>query len=489
MFEGLVGTEPGTADPAPLLATSGRPATDGLTYTFTLEEGVKFHDGTDFNAEAVCSNFDRWYNWTGVRPDRGPHVLLRRAVPGLRHRRTTDAAIYESLRRADDDRGHRHAERSRSPRFVAALSLPAFSMQSPTALEEYDADDVGGTRTTRASPSTPPSTRPAPARSSSTRGTRPAGHPRSATTTTGATRPRSTTVIISPSPTRRPAPQALRPARSTATTWSARLTSQPLKDDGFQILNRPAFNILYLGMNQAARSRSTTSKVRQAIAYAIDKEAIVNASLPEGTEPRRSSCPTWSTATTPTSTTYDYDPEKAKELLEEAGAGGPDARVRLPDRRLAGRTCRPRRTPSTSIQTQLEAVGIKVTPTADQWRPGLPGQDPGHATKHDIHLLGWTGDYNDPDNFLGVFFGQQVARVGLRQPGAVRRARRGPRAARRVEEQTPVVRGDQRARSWSSCRACRWPTRSRPWPSPRASRATQPSPVQDEVWNIVTVPE
>ena len=66
IFEGLVGVEPGTADPAPLLAESWEQSEDGLSYTFTLKEGVKFQDGTEFNAEAVCANFERWYNWTGL---------------------------------------------------------------------------------------------------------------------------------------------------------------------------------------------------------------------------------------------------------------------------------------------------------------------------------------------------------------------------------------------------------------------------------------
>jgi peptide/nickel transport system substrate-binding protein len=66
IFEGLVSSKPGTTEVEPLLATKWDAAPDGKSYTFTLREGVKFSDGTDFNAEAVCANFDRWYNWKGV---------------------------------------------------------------------------------------------------------------------------------------------------------------------------------------------------------------------------------------------------------------------------------------------------------------------------------------------------------------------------------------------------------------------------------------
>src|SRR6478609_4760998 len=66
IFEGLVGVEPGTADPAPLLAESWEQSEDGLDYTFTLKSDVTFHDGSPFNADAVCFNFDRQNNFTGV---------------------------------------------------------------------------------------------------------------------------------------------------------------------------------------------------------------------------------------------------------------------------------------------------------------------------------------------------------------------------------------------------------------------------------------
>lgn len=46
--------------PEPLLATGYKLAPDGKSMTLTLRKGVKFHDGTDFDAEAVKFNLDLW---------------------------------------------------------------------------------------------------------------------------------------------------------------------------------------------------------------------------------------------------------------------------------------------------------------------------------------------------------------------------------------------------------------------------------------------
>ncbi|MBA2555184.1 MAG: ABC transporter substrate-binding protein, partial [Geodermatophilaceae bacterium] len=72
IYEGLLTSEEGSTELVPALATElPSISDDGLSYTFPLREGVKFHDGTDFNAEAVCFNFDRWYNFTGITQNPG----------------------------------------------------------------------------------------------------------------------------------------------------------------------------------------------------------------------------------------------------------------------------------------------------------------------------------------------------------------------------------------------------------------------------------
>ncbi|MBP1742498.1 MAG: peptide transporter, periplasmic peptide-binding protein, partial [Deltaproteobacteria bacterium] len=57
--EALVEYKDETTELEPLLATSWQISPDGLTYTFNLRKGVKFHDGTAFNADAVVFSIGR----------------------------------------------------------------------------------------------------------------------------------------------------------------------------------------------------------------------------------------------------------------------------------------------------------------------------------------------------------------------------------------------------------------------------------------------
>ncbi|MGO9527662.1 MAG: ABC transporter substrate-binding protein [Verrucomicrobiia bacterium] len=57
--EGLVRFKHGTTEPEPCLATSWTISPDGLTYTFKLRDGVKFHDGTPLDAQVAAFSFRR----------------------------------------------------------------------------------------------------------------------------------------------------------------------------------------------------------------------------------------------------------------------------------------------------------------------------------------------------------------------------------------------------------------------------------------------
>lgn len=485
MFEGLTTTKPGTADTQPLLAKSWTTSDDGLTYTFTLQDGVTFHDGEAFNAAAVCANFDRWYNWTGINQSENISYYYNSLFKGFKNNESDSQgkALYESCEATDDTTA---VIKLTSPfaTLPAALSLPVFAMQSPKALTEYNADDTSGNssdpRFSAYATEHPTGTGPF-VFDSWERG-------QNVTLTANedywGDKPKVNKVVIRTIPDGNARLQALKSGEVDAYDFVSPGDIEGLEADGFTVETRAPFTILYLGMNQTTPALAKP-EVRQAIAHAIDKSAVANQSLPANSELATQFIPSTVMGYTDDVTKYDYDPEKAKELLAQAGEENLTLRFNYPTG--VSRPYMP--TPEdtyVAIKSQLEAVGITVEPVADKWSPDYLDKIQ-NTPEHDIHLLGWNGDYNSADNFLGVFFGRKSGEWGFENPELFTALENARSIATEDEQKTAFEAANKMVMDYLP---------GVPLAHPASSLALsdkvsgyQSSPVTDEVWNTVTVKE
>ncbi len=482
IFEGLVGTKPGTTDLDPLLATKWETSPDGLSYTFDLREGVKFHDGTDFNGTAVCANFDRWYNWEGVNQSENISYYYTSLFKGFKTGKT--GGIYDSCSAPSATQAVVKLNKPFAA-FVQAMTLPSFSMQSPEAMTKYNADKTEGTgddpRFSEYATAHPTGTGPfifdkwdrgqqlSLKRNDSYWGDK----------------SKVSAVIIKTISDAKARTQELQAGNIDGYDLVGPADVQPLKGAGFQIVNRPAFNILYLGMNQKNKALADP-KVRQAITYAIDRAGVVKSSLPEGSIPAKEFLPSSVEGYNDNVTEYPYDVQKAKDMLKAAGQENLELKFAYPTGVSRPYMPAPEDTYAV-IKSQLEKAGIKITPVAAKWSPDYLDMVQGDkgVDKHDIHLLGWTGDYNDPDNFLGVFFGRKSSEWGFENKqlfADLASARELPTR----EEQIPAY---QKINAEIADYAPGVPL-AHPAPSLAFGKGVQgyvASPVQDEVWSNVTV--
>ncbi|MFP5367127.1 MAG: ABC transporter substrate-binding protein, partial [Actinomycetes bacterium] len=137
ILEGLVGVDQITGKPTPLLATEWSESNEGRSYTFKLRTGVLFQDGTPFDANAVCINFNRWFAFPEA---------LRRQAPGSSfkgvfkaHSDEPELSIFKSCTAVSADTVRIDLSQ-RFTAFLQALTLPAFAIASPAALAAGTAD-------------------------------------------------------------------------------------------------------------------------------------------------------------------------------------------------------------------------------------------------------------------------------------------------------------------------------------------------------------
>ena len=129
MYETLLKFNADCTDVEPCLAEDWTMSDDGLTYTFTLRQGVKFHDGTDFNADAVVRSIERQ-----LEPNRTDEMAYASFVFGSE----ASGTGVESVEATGDYEVVIHMRAASTPFKMNLAMLFGAPIVSPTALDEYD---------------------------------------------------------------------------------------------------------------------------------------------------------------------------------------------------------------------------------------------------------------------------------------------------------------------------------------------------------------
>ncbi len=399
IYETLIKLKPGTAsDLEPGLAKSWDVSPDGLTYTFHLQTGVMFTDGTPFNADAAIYNVNRWKNLP--EPLQGSDYYDITVFGGY----GADSLI-SSVNKIDDST---FSITLKSPKadFLTAMTLAPFGMQSPTALQKYNAD---------LAPTDPKNT-----------------YWQTAPTGTGpfmfkefvpgdhytivknpnywdpANAAHLDSVVFKPIADSANRLAALKSGTVDIIDFvDANQLNDVKSDNTLQLLMRSPLAIGKYAFNQTQKPFNDL-KVREAAAYAIDKQALVSAFFPGLGTVADSDLINTFPAYEPNQTITGYDPQKAKDLLASSTCPAPcSIDFWYPDN-----TSRPYMVDPKgefeAIRQMLEAVGFKVNPQHKDWHGGyLTAEANG---QYPSFFIGWIYDYGDPADGPGLFYATSTAK-------------------------------------------------------------------------------
>jgi peptide/nickel transport system substrate-binding protein len=398
IYEGLVKFDGSTTNVIPSLAESWTTSDDGLVWKFKLHEGVKFHDGTDFNAEAVVKNWDYWHNTSNplhkAQLDAGQVFEYYEAQFGG----FDDASIIASVEATGTHEVTFTLKEPQGP-FLNNLAMFVFVLWSPTALEAAGTDSC----------KTPVGT--GAFKFVEWKQGEQVVLEKFADYWDTANAAKVDQVIIRNIPNNSQRLLALSAGEihgmeGLESDDVAALQANP----DFQVLLRPTNTTGYVAFNYNYAEFQDV-RVRQAFAHAIDKKAIVDAFY-EGTGlVAKEFQPPSLWGYNPDIEDYAFDTAKAKALLAEAGfpdglsevTAADGAKVALDFWYMpVSRPYYPNpKDIATAIAAQLAEAGIKVNLQTVDWSTYLAKRVDGELM---LYMLGWTGDNGDPDNFVCYFF-------------------------------------------------------------------------------------
>lgn len=369
----------------PLLATKWEQASDGLNWTFTLRTGVKFSDGTPFDANAVKFSIDRLLSPTTFR-----------AQPGNLGGKTGIDKVT-----VVDPTHVKFTLKTKFSPFASAMTQTAAAIISPASVTVAPNKPEVITQ--------PVGTGPYKFKE------RAVGDHITLTANTDywgtkANYDTQTYKIVPEASTREALIKsggadviALPPANDLPALRS---------DSSLKVIMGPSDRTIQIVINTADATQPLLQKpeVRQALNYAIDKASIIRsvmfgAAVPLDSPMAKSLFGYCQTGN------YDFNPTKAKQMLQSAGAAGMSVKLASPtgryvqDIQVAG-----------AVAGYLRDVGLKVEgPVSADWPTYVAtyANVPPAQAKTDLHLLGWAPAYLDAAQQFEQFYSARIPPAGL----------------------------------------------------------------------------
>lgn len=387
IYESLLRFNENSFEVEPSLAERWEVADDNVTYTFYLREGVKFHDGTDFNADAVLTNFERWSDPDhefAFKDDGYAYSVYGNQFGGFKG---DDGHIIQEIN-VINDYEIEFVLKEPFGAFLQNMAMSYFAITSPAALAEYGPDinenPVG----------TGPFKFVSWTRNDSIVLDKfedywMAGYPK------------LDRVIFQVIPDNSARLTALRAGEIDIMDGLAPDDYETIKNEaGLQAFERETNNFGYLGFN-VEMEPFDNPLVRQAMHHAVDKEGLIALLYAGLAEPAKNPLPPAYLGYNDSIEPYEYNPERARELLAEAGYPDgfefdlwtmPVARPYMPDPVRAGEV----------LQANFADVGLTANIVTMEWATYLD-----EITKgvQDVFMLGWSGTNGDSDYFLGNLLG------------------------------------------------------------------------------------
>src|SRR5215471_9171737 len=357
----------------PWLAESWTISKDGLWYTFKLRKGIKFQDGTPLDAEAVKFSIERQFN-----PEHPANKLGKYPFANY---------FFGNVKAVEvmDDSTVRFVLKEPRASFLAVLTAGAASIASPAAIKKWGADYA---------------LNPV--------GTGPFRY---------ASWQRGQQVVLEKNPDYwRGAVKLDRVVYRPIVEDQARLTELLTgaldvivgvpPDFVAQLEGSPKVNILkqvgahvwYLGINNQKKPFDD-KRVRQALNYAVNKDAIVKDVLKStGAISRGPVLPgTW--GANPDLPVYVYDPARAKKLLAEAGyPNGFSTTMWVPE---SGSGMQSPSAMAVVIQSNLKAVGVNAAMQTMEWGAYIAKL---RTKEQELFALSWAAGSEDPDMVMYPLF-------------------------------------------------------------------------------------